>query len=126
MTFHISIPPPLSTPGSNRRRHGRIRCEGVTCSIGKVLEISASGARIRAAMGKAREGDETTIEILGLEGPIRLGVRVMWVVDDGVADGERCSMAGLAYTALGDAQRRALADLARASASNPTLHHDAA
>lgn len=126
MTFHVSIPPPLAIPGANRRRHGRIRCDGVTCSLGKVLEISASGARVRAPLGSAREGDETAVEFTGLDGPIRLGVRVMWVVEDGVVDGVPSSLAGLAYTTLGEPERRALADLARASAGNPTIHREAA
>jgi len=35
----------------NRRRHGRIRCELVSCSLGRVLDVSASGVRVR---GKGR------------------------------------------------------------------------
>ncbi|MEO1130892.1 MAG: PilZ domain-containing protein, partial [Planctomycetota bacterium] len=32
----------------DRRRGGRLRCESVTCELGKVLDISPKGAKIRS------------------------------------------------------------------------------
>ncbi|MBM4107313.1 MAG: PilZ domain-containing protein [Phycisphaerae bacterium] len=48
MLGHLKATPDADardTP-SNRRRHGRFRCDELRCSLGTVLDLSASGARI--------------------------------------------------------------------------------
>ncbi|HLO42060.1 MAG TPA: PilZ domain-containing protein [Phycisphaerales bacterium] len=121
MAFHISIPPPLSIPGANRRRHGRLVCDGISCCIGEVLEFSGSGARIRTAFDRIRPGEETSIKVQGLEGTVHIRVVVVWVAPEGVSGPDQQMLAGLKYIELDDHARRALTELARVSASNPTV-----
>jgi hypothetical protein len=121
MAFHISIPPPLSIPGANRRRHGRVVCDGISCCIGEVLEFSGSGARIRTAFDRIRPGEETTIKVQALDGTILVRVEVIWVAPEGPAGPDQQMLAGLKYLDLTERARCALIDLARVAASNPTV-----
>lgn len=121
MAFHVSVPSPLSTPGSNRRRHGRIVCDSVRCTIGEVLEFSASGARIRTPYDRIRTGDETTIEVLGHDGPISITVKVIWIAAEEGDEKDKHVLAGLKYVNPSDEAKRALNELARAASSNPTI-----
>jgi len=49
---------------SDRRRHGRIRTEEVTCSIGDVVDLSASGMRVeRKGRQVIHEGETITLTL---------------------------------------------------------------
>ncbi len=50
--------------GVNRRRHGRVKCHGVKSSLGDVLDVSASGCKVksRSRLG-ARVGEVVRITI---------------------------------------------------------------
>lgn len=90
--------------------------------MGDVVEFSASGARIRTAYDRIRTGDETTIEVMGHNGPISITVKVMWIASEEVtSEKEHYVLAGLKYVDLTDEARTALTDLARTASSNPTL-----
>ncbi len=121
MAFHISIPSPHSSPDSNRRKAGRIRCDSVRCSMGEVLEFSSTGARIRSPYDRIRPGDETTIEVDGLHERFTIPVRVVWVALEDGTDDYKHVLAGLQYLSISDPARAALTELARAAASNPTV-----
>lgn len=121
MTFHISIPPPHSVPGVNRRRHGRINCHGVSCSIGEVVEISASGAKLRTSDDLLKPGAKPTIRIQGVDDPVEIEVEVVWAVDDTAPGRTGQILLGVRFTELTDLARKALTQLARAAASNPTV-----
>ena len=41
----------------NRRRQGRIRVHGIGTSLGKVLDVSAGGARLRAGLSQSELAD---------------------------------------------------------------------
>ncbi len=37
---------PIEAVANNRRRHGRLRCDDLECSLGQVLDLSQSGMRV--------------------------------------------------------------------------------
>ncbi len=122
MTFHISIPSPMEAQGANRRRCGRVVCNSVTCSLGEVVDLSATGAKIRTKFDRICPGEHVLMTIHGLDGPIPLTVQVSWVVqDDESPTPARQMLAGVRFVDIDDSARRALVGIARASASNPTL-----
>lgn len=82
-------------------------------SLGRVVDVSASGFRIE---GRGRIPVETGqvlwVNLMGLFGELKVKSRVVWV--------ERTSLwryaAGLAFEDLDDATRMTIGDVARASA----------
>ncbi|MCP3903868.1 MAG: PilZ domain-containing protein [Planctomycetes bacterium] len=62
-------------PGSNHRRFGRIRPGGVKCNLGKILDLSASGVRLKCK--RPITGDQV-VEIRGVDQSIRVLGRVVW------------------------------------------------
>jgi hypothetical protein len=77
----LRLTQPSGAPApENRRRAGRIRTLGVQCTLGEVVDISASGMRVisrgRAVLG---EGQGGTISMATPAGVLALDVRVMWV-----------------------------------------------
>ncbi|MCC6426781.1 MAG: PilZ domain-containing protein [Phycisphaerales bacterium] len=121
MAFHVSQPSPHDDVGANRRRHGRVLCDGVGCSLGQILDISASGARIRTKFDRLRPAEEMPLTIEGLDGPIAIHVQVMWIVADEANHPIRQMLTGVRFLNPNEDARRALIELARAAASNPTL-----
>lgn len=65
--------------GVNRRRQGRVRTVDVPCSLGEVVDISASGLRVR---GRGRppltQGQTTTMTLLTPAGVLAVDVGVAW------------------------------------------------
>jgi hypothetical protein len=48
----------------NRRRHGRLLCDDVRSSLGQVLDLSASGARVRTTgLRQPEKGQTVTLTI---------------------------------------------------------------
>src|SRR5690348_4425909 len=71
------LPATLTLP--NARRHGRVRCADIQSSLGEVVDLSHSGARIkRKRRLGAGDGSMVNLEIDGLDGPIRVLARVVW------------------------------------------------
>lgn len=64
---------------ANNRRHGRVACELLTCTVGEVLDLSASGmkvlirGRMRTEPGAVHE---LSLKVLGCRLPVR--ARVTW------------------------------------------------
>lgn len=102
----------------NHRRHGRVKCQHVGCTLGTVLDLSASGLRIRGS-GQPRvvTGDTFTMTIQTLEGPMLAPVKVAWTR----RLGWRKQEIGVTFMEVGPALSRALASLARASANNEVI-----
>ena len=74
--------PPIPTvfAGANKRRAGRVRLALVRSTLGDVLDLSATGARIRSPRApRCAAGDELRLTIAGLEGPIATRALVAWV-----------------------------------------------
>ncbi|MHC5112791.1 MAG: PilZ domain-containing protein [Planctomycetota bacterium] len=61
--------------GANNRRHGRVAPGTARCNLGKILDLSASGMRLRTR--KSLTG-EHIVQIKGNENMIRVLGRVVW------------------------------------------------
>lgn len=76
--LHIGGKPAESTD-ANQRRAGRIRCDGVKCSWGMVLNASATGMRIIAKGRNIPESGQTgTLVVDGPDGQFRIAAKVVW------------------------------------------------
>lgn len=62
---------------SNRRSAGRVRCEGVTCAWGKLLDASATGARL-ISRRSLKPGDIGVLEIEGPDRRFRVRAKIVW------------------------------------------------
>ncbi|MBX3362431.1 MAG: PilZ domain-containing protein [Phycisphaeraceae bacterium] len=102
----------------NHRRHGRVKCHDIYCTLGEVLDLSASGLRIRTT-GKlsVRKGDAFSMTIETLDGPMLAPVRITWIRRVGFRRHE----IGVAFVETGEALARALGTLARAAANNEVI-----
>lgn len=67
------------TNGSNARRHGRIRVSDATSTVGKVLDISASGMRVRCRTRPPEPGTQVRTTIAGPNCRTESEARVVWV-----------------------------------------------
>lgn len=97
---------------SDRRRHGRLRCESAKSCIGDVLDISASGMRVQRSGRPILEvGDEFRITVHpdNDEPVLTLPSRVVRIERKGF----RKHIYGIEFANLDDDQKRRLGDLAR-------------
>ncbi len=102
----------------SRRKHGRVICEMVSCSLGEVLDACAAGVRVRA--GKEYEyriGDIIVFTISGEDRPLTFKGRVMWTKRRGIRKFEM----GIQFIELTELNRLALAQLARGAVFNTTF-----
>jgi hypothetical protein len=62
----LMIGPTESVQADNRRRFGRVRCSGLGCSLGQVVDLSPGGAKVsvRGRLSKA-VGDDVTVQLSG-------------------------------------------------------------
>lgn len=106
---------------ANQRRHGRVRCQDIHCTIGTVEDLSVSGLRVS---GKGRVpvqlGDTFSITIHTLDGPMLAPVRVAWVSK---LRWRRFEI-GMMFCEVGPELSRALCSIARRAAHNETLARD--
>ncbi len=92
------VPPDHPGPGASdgppaeRRRHGRLRCEDIACSLGTVVDLSPAGIGLRVpGPAIARIGDQLSFTVqyeaerLAVSGIVRrVEQRVEGAVDYGV------------------------------------------
>src|SRR5687767_1398774 len=72
--------PPLFKPfgGNNARQKGRIKVAQVSCSLGDVLDVSATGMRIMCKGAPPRESSVVPVRIFGLLNPVDAQGRIVW------------------------------------------------
>ncbi len=106
---------PLPTPprNSNARKHGRVKSPTITCELGDVIDISASGMKVRAsAKPTFKAGDVTKVTIQGINRPFAVAARFAW--------SRRNSLfkwtLGFQFDTLSDEARQELLEIARISA----------
>ncbi len=106
------------TPGdaSDKRRHGRVVCQGIECSIGEVQDLSASGMRVKTRYKLPDEGNVFVITLITPDGPLAILSRVRWM--------KRCGLfmreAGLEFFDLGPRSKQVLQQMAGRAAYNET------
>lgn len=100
-----------------RRRHGRVRCLDIDCNLGEILDVSASGMRVRTNQRPPTIGTSLTTTLTGLDGPVEFSGVVVWTKRSGFFKFE----VGIEFRELSAQMRTALARLARASAHNESM-----
>lgn len=100
---------------SNRRRHGRFLCDGLRCSLGQVLDLSASGARIRTgAVRRLTKGMTVPLTIRDDDGTVDLSGLVVRSVRTGLMHAELA----IEFVGVTPALNAQLLRLARGIAAN--------
>lgn len=97
---------------SDRRRHGRLRCESTCSCIGNVLDISASGMRVQRTgrhVMEVGDGFRITVHPDAGEPILTLPSRVVWIERKSF----RKHVYGIEFAELNDDQKRLLGELAR-------------
>lgn len=69
---------PNDPQDANLRKRGRIRLQDIECSLGIVLDLSASGMRVRTRGRVPETGTVFATQLGSLDGPIVVGCRVRW------------------------------------------------
>jgi len=110
----------------DKRRHGRLRCCAVQCSLGEVIDMSASGMRILSKRKVSmQEGTLTEIRIGHPPTDIKVRVRIVWKYRRGFRQHE----IGVEYDQLTPSLQSALCAVARSAAkreierTDPFLPH---
>jgi PilZ domain len=112
------LPPPVMSIESNARRHGRVRCQKIESNIGEVVDLSASGARIRRRRRYVSQpGSMVNMEIEGLDGAIRVLGRVVWTRRFGFFHHQ----VGVIFEDVSAPVRKALASIARCAPANAVM-----
>jgi hypothetical protein len=99
------------------RRHGRVLCQEIRCSVGDVLDLSASGMRVRTRFRLPEGGESFVVTVDSPDGPIAILCRVRWHKRVGIFMRE----AGIEFFEVGPKSRAILNELARRAAYNETF-----
>ncbi len=105
--------------GHPKRRHGRIRCQDVECNLGIILDVSASGMRVRGRKSLA-VNKPLLIQLATSELCVEIEAVVRWCARAGIFAHE----AGLEFVDVHEDARKILCELARTAASNDTIARD--
>ncbi|MDX2118144.1 MAG: PilZ domain-containing protein [Planctomycetota bacterium] len=107
--------------GPNARKFGRVLMQGVTCSLGEVLDLSASGMRVRTP-GKPELPchHQADITLTCVDGEVVVRVESIWERRTGWSKHE----IGVRFLELTDQQRSMIGRTGRTCASNETIAED--
>jgi hypothetical protein len=105
---------------TNHRKHGRVRCQGIFCSFGEILDMSASGMRVLSAIRPPPPDQIVTVTIQTLEGPVSVEARVIWSRKTGFFKREM----GMRFIDLLPSAASALSRVGSASANNESVRQD--
>jgi hypothetical protein len=106
--------------GRQPRQTGRVRLELVSSNWGRVVDISAGGARVRGPRRlAAKVGSTIPLRLSTADAEITVPARVVWKRRVGLFAGEM----GLVFDALNRGQQFFLMSLARSCASNEHVRH---
>lgn len=108
----ILLPPPVWRRDRDKRIDARLLVSSLHCRLGKVVDISGGGMRVRGfAWPPLRTYGTMTVRIKGLAVPVDVQVEVAWVNQCGILRRE----IGLGFTGLTDDARAALRPLFRSA-----------
>lgn len=104
--------------GAERRRKGRIKVELLECDLGDVVDLSASGMRVRRKAKKAPNDDEVMeLTLTHLEGELPLKARVVWTKKSGFRKFDM----GMEFVEMNEQAQSELNQIIRVSACQTTL-----
>lgn len=105
----------------NRRKFGRVILQEIGCSLGRVLDLSASGMRVESATKPAVTQHQTFGMVLQApSGPVNFVATVAWIRKVGW----RKHQLGLHFVDPTPELRRSICELARGVANNEFLRPD--
>lgn len=105
----------------NRRKFGRVVLQDIGCSLGQVLDLSASGMRVESATKPVVQVGQTFGMVLqSMAGPVNVVALVTWIRKTGW----RKHQLGLHFVNPTSELRRAICELARGVASNEVVRPD--
>jgi len=107
-----------NTPGSNRRRTGRLVCEGLTCQYGLIADLSATGMKLLSKkLPPVDVGEVAQLKFAGLGEGMMLPAQLVRLIkkNDGWFE------CGFKFWNLDENQMKALGTLARVAADRRTL-----
>ncbi|MEC9373654.1 MAG: PilZ domain-containing protein [Planctomycetota bacterium] len=102
--------------GRDRRQAGRMYVLGIRCDRGRVLDLSAGGARI-LTRAPSRVGDSRHIAFSSASGSVRVKFRCAWRERTGVMSW----IVGYEFQDVDDDARRILTQIAMAHKLSPEL-----
>lgn len=74
----------IDSKASQRRRHGRVACEMLSCKLGEVVNLSASGIMLRGKGEPPHQpNDRVPLGLKCLDHELHATARVAWVRPDG-------------------------------------------
>lgn len=101
-----------------RRTRNRVMCEGLSCTLGKVIGLSGTGMRIRATgWCRIRQGDRISLTIRNSDLSLKLNANIAWVKKVGLFQYE----AGMAFVDLKPQQMSELSLMAQIAMPKMTL-----
>lgn len=106
-------------PGNPKRRHGRVRCQDIECNLGVILDLSASGVRIRSRRSM-QSGAVFPVRLVASEYCVEIQAIVRWTARAGLFSSE----VGLEFMHVNDDAKKLLCDMARSAAGNDTIARD--
>lgn len=101
----------------NKRRHGRLRGDGLKSSFGTILDVSASGLRLRCGRRAPAPGDTVEMYLTGGDRCVQFKARCVWAKKLGLLNQE----IGLEYIDMTDDARRSLMVVVRAATSDEMM-----
>ena len=112
--------PRAADGGDERRRHGRIRTELLTCEHGEVVNLSVGGMKLKThGEPQIRSGDELDVTLKSLSPDLTVPTKVIWThhVGDGryeigmsFADADPKTLSALQQTAKVSQKARMVSD----------------
>lgn len=103
-------PQTVVPPRKDRRQRSRVACEGLSCTLGRVLGLSCTGMRISArGWCRIRQEDRVSLTLRDSENQLKLTARIAWVRKAGLFQYE----AGMEFVDMSFDQKRDLAMMAQ-------------
>ncbi len=110
---------PSSPANPNARRHGRVLCRDIACSLGVVQDLSLSGMRVRTGQKPPKPGQSFGVDIRTGEERVYLHCVARWAKRCGIFRHE----VGVEFVNLGTEQRRSLTAIARSCVYNELVRY---
>ncbi len=104
-----------------KRRHGRVQCEMLSCQIGEVVNLSASGVMIKGkGTSEYQTDDRVHLDLKCLDHKLHATARVAWLKQE-----DRTFSLGLEFVDLTPDQAQRIRELLPIAAAVQTISDDA-